>query len=117
QPHQHLDGVSLMPLLTSSDRLKRNKLFWHFPHYNKHPSSHPSSVIRQGDWKLIETFDPPGVELFNLNDDLGEMNNLAQTMPNLRDELLKELQAWREEVGAESMSPNPNYSAPKPTDD
>ena len=44
------------------------------------------------------------------------MNNLAQTMPNLRDELLKELQAWREEVGAESMSPNPNYSAPKPTD-
>ena len=116
QPHQHLDGVSLMPLLTSSDTLKRNKLFWHFPHYNKHPSSHPSSVIRRGDWKLIETFDPPRVELFNLKDDLGEMDNLAQTMPNLREELLEELQAWREEVGAESMSPNPNYSPPKPTD-
>lgn len=52
RPYQHLDGLSLLPL-TRGESLNRKNLFWHFPHYNGHPDARPSSVIRQGDWKLI----------------------------------------------------------------
>jgi arylsulfatase A-like enzyme len=69
----------------------------------------PSSVIRRGPWKLIETFDPEGVELYNLADDLGETNNLAAAKPDLVSELRRELDDWREDVGAEMMRPNPDY--------
>jgi hypothetical protein len=69
----------------------------------------PSSVIRRGPWKLIETFDPAGVELYNLSDDLGETRNLAAIELARTADLRRELEAWRGEVGAEMMRPNPDY--------
>jgi arylsulfatase A-like enzyme len=109
RPHQHLDGLNLQPLFAGSASLDRKSLFWHFPHYNEHPSSVPSSVIRRGPWKLIETFDPEGLELYNLAEDLGETNNLAAANPELVKDLWRELDAWRQDVGAEMMRPNPDY--------
>ena len=104
-----MDGLNLQPLLTGEAKLGRESLFWHFPHYNDHPSSVPSSVIRKGSWKLIETFDPEGIELYNLADDLGETRNLAEEKPELVREMRRELDAWRRDVGAEMMRPNPDY--------
>ena len=75
-------------------------------HYNGHPSSFPSSVIRKGEWKLIEAFDPSKVELFNLNDDISEKQDLAEIRTDIRDQLLSELNSWRKEVGAEMMKIN-----------
>jgi arylsulfatase A-like enzyme len=115
--HQHLDGVDLQPLLTGEGDLNPRSLFWHYPHYNEHPSSVPSSVIRKGPWKLIETFDPEGIELYHLGDDLSETKNLAASHTAKVDELRRELESWRKEVGAEVMKPNPDYdpSASAPT--
>jgi hypothetical protein len=70
----------------------------------------PSSVIRKGDWKLIETFDPEGLELYNLASDLSETNNLAGVDIAKVDELRRELDAWRTEVDAEMMKPNLDYN-------
>ena len=70
-------------------------------------------MIRRGDWKLIETFDPQGVELYNLKDDLGEQNNLASSNGKQRDSLLEELEAWRLSVKAERMTPNPDAAPTK----
>lgn len=109
RPNQHQDGVSLRPLLAGEGSLTARSLFWHYPHYNEHPSSVPSSVIRKGPWKLIETFEPAGIELYNLTDDLSETKNLAITEIAKVDELRRELDAWRKEVGAEMMKPNPDY--------
>lgn len=109
RPNQHQDGVNLRPLLAGEGSLAARSLFWHYPHYNEHPSSVPSSVIRKGSWKLIETFDPAGIELYNLADDLSETKNLATTETAKVDELRRELDAWRKEVGAEMMKPNPDY--------
>ncbi len=109
-PNQHVDGLDLTQLVHGHvTNLNRQSLFWHFPHYNEHPSSVPSSVIRKGPWKLIETFDPAGYELYNLDEDLGETINLVETQPAKFSELREELAAWRTEVGAEMMPPNPNY--------
>lgn len=109
RPNQHQDGVNLRPLLAGEGSLAARSLFWHYPHYNEHPSSVPSSVIRKGPWKLIETFDPEGIELYNLANDLSETQNIATTETARVDELRRELDAWRNEVGAEMMKPNPDY--------
>jgi arylsulfatase A len=108
RPNQHLDGLNLQPVLAGEGSLAARSLFWHYPHYNEHPSSVPSSVIRKGPWKLIETFDPEGTELYNLADDLGETKNLATTESAKVNELRRELDAWRKELGAEMMKPNPD---------
>ena len=115
-PNQHVDGVNLQPVLTGAGSLPDRALFWHFPHYNDHPSSVPSSVIRKGDWKLIETFDPEGTELYNLAHDLSESKDLAVTETAKLAELRRELDAWRKQVGAEMMHLNPDYDpSVKPT--
>jgi len=108
-PAQHRDGLDLRPVLEGAKSLDRNALFWHYPHYNGHPSSVPSCVMRKGDWKLIETFDPKGVELYHLGRDLSETTNLAQKEPSKLAEMRKELEAWRKEVDAEMMEPNPDH--------
>ncbi|MFM7411792.1 MAG: sulfatase [Planctomycetota bacterium] len=109
RPHQHLDGVNLEPLLRGTAGLAPRSLFWHYPHYNEHPSSLPSSVIRKGSWKLIETFDPEKIELYDLATDLGEAHDRAAAEPGRVQELRAELDAWRARVGAERMHPNPDY--------
>lgn len=109
-PNQHMDGLDLSQLVQGeADRLDRAALFWHFPHYNEHPSSVPSSVIRKGPWKLIESFDPEGIELYNLDEDLSETTNLADSELAKLSELRRDLEAWRQSVGAEMMRPNPDY--------
>ncbi len=109
-PSQHRDGHDLSPLLNSSkSSLKRTSLHWHYPHYNSHPHAVPSSVIRKGDWKLIETFDPKSLQLYNLSEDLSETMNLAEEKSSTLKNLHAELEAWRQKVGADRMEPNPDY--------
>lgn len=110
RPSQHLDGENLRPLVAGEGSLPARSLHWHYPHYNDHPASVPSSVVRKGAWKLIETFDPEGVELFDLASDLSETNNLAAAQPAKVRELRQELEAWRIAVGAEKMQPNPDFN-------
>jgi len=108
-PAQHRDGHNLRPLLEGEKALDRDALHWHYPHYNSHPYAVPSSVLRKGDWKLIEAFDPKGIELYHLGRDLSETQNLANSEPGKLAELRKELETWRQTVGAERMEPNPDH--------
>jgi len=101
-----LDGKSILPLLKGSGKLKRDAIFWHYPHY--HHSS-PAGAIRQGDWKLIEFYEDGRLELYNLKDDIGEKNDLAKKMPKKAAELQGKLAAWRKSVGAKMPTPNPDY--------
>lgn len=53
------------------------------------------------------------IKLYNLAEDIGEEHDLAATMPEKREELLQALHAWQADVGAQSMTPNPNYDPEK----
>ena len=108
-PAQHRDGRDLRPLLAGAKTLDRDSIPWHYPHYNGHPNAVPSSVLRRGAWKLIETFDPQSVQLYHLGKDLSETTNLAKSEPAKLAELRKELEMWRRKVDAEMMEPNPDY--------
>ena len=104
-----MDGMSLMPLLTESGDFERDAIYWHYPHYNQHPQSFPSGVIRDGDWKLIENFETGELQLFNLAMDIGESKNLVQQHPELTATLLTKLKRWRKSVGADPMQKNQLY--------
>jgi len=107
RPQQHLDGVSFASLLKGAVRAER-PLFWHYPHYSNQGGG-PGGAVRLGDFKLIEWFEDMRVELFNVRDDLGEQNDLAAKLPDTVTWLRQRLHAWRKEVDAQMMTPNPGY--------
>lgn len=109
RPHQHLDGVNLLPLLKGEGGIDREALYWHYPHYNQHPDSFPSGAVRRGDWKLIESFETGECELYNLADDLAETTNRADELPERTSELRERLADWRRKAGADSMRVNPQF--------
>lgn len=109
---QIVDGESLMPLLTQKGQLKRDAIYWHYPHY--HPgSATPYSAVREGDWKLIEFFETSHVELYNLRRDPGELENVADVDTDVAAALTEKLHAWRKEVGAQEPTPNEAYDPEK----
>jgi arylsulfatase A-like enzyme len=102
-----IDGLSLVPLLKGADRLPRDALFWHYPHYvDNHPDpARPCGVIRSGDWKLIESFEDGRLELFHLAEDIGERKDLSARLPEKARELQQRLADWRKSVGARMPTP------------
>ena len=103
---QVLDGENILPLLRQTGSLEREAIYWHYPHY--HHSS-PAGAIREGDYKLIEFFEDGRLELYNLKHDIGEKNNLAETMPEKAADLQRKLAKWRQSVRAKMPTQNPDY--------
>ena len=107
RPEQHLDGLSLTPLMRGDETLEREALFWHFPHYHG-SANRPSGAVRVGDLKLIEWFEDGRVELYDLGVDPYEQNDLAPSNPEEASRLRGMLEGWRVEVGANMPTPNPD---------
>ncbi len=107
-PEQHMDGISLAPLLTGTGGGANRPLFWHYPHYSNQGGK-PGAAIRMGDLKLIEFFEDNSVELYDLSDDPGEQLDLSSEMPGKAEDLLRMLHSWQVEVDAEGMDPNPGF--------
>ncbi len=106
-PKQPTDGLSIVPLLEDPDAaLQRKAIYFHYPHYHH---SRPAGAIRAGDWKLIEFFEEDALELYNLKDDIGEGENLADDRPDLAKRLQLLLAAWRERIGARMPTKNPKH--------
>jgi len=111
-----IDGMSLVPLLTDPEnKLSREALYWHYPHYHG-TGLGPEGAIRQGPYKLIEWFEKSiygtdgAVELYNLENDPAEQNNLADSLPDLAAKMLFDLQSWRKQIDAQDMKKKKKYS-------
>ena len=50
--------------------------------------------IREGDFKLIQFYDPEKIELYKISEDLSETNDLAQLRPQKVKELSEKLSFW-----------------------
>jgi arylsulfatase A-like enzyme len=107
-----LDGSSYAQLLANDSKSSapRRPLFWHFPGYlgagQDDWRTKPAGAIRAGDWKLLEFFEDHRLELYNLRNDIGEKNDLAEKMPDKVKELHEQLVAWRKSVNAPMPTPN-----------
>ncbi|MHC4122751.1 MAG: sulfatase [Planctomycetota bacterium] len=102
KPNQHIDGISLVPLLKGTKKFRRKRLYWHYPHFHIYGNV-PSSAIRDGDYKLIEYFEYFGesrIELYNLKNDIGEKEDLSKKEPKKAIKLKKRLHNWRKSVVA-----------------
>ena len=70
--------------------------------------------MRSGRYKLIEYFENGTVQLFDLENDMGERNDLAESQPEIARKLKKMLHDWREEVDAKMPYPKTATSKPAP---
>src|SRR5207244_1869834 len=109
-----VDGVSLVELWKEKGEPKREALYWHYPHYSNQ-GGRPGAAIRAGNYKLIEFYENGRRELYDLNKDPGETQNLVESKANVAKDLFGKLNAWRKDVGAKMMKPNPEY-VPNPQD-
>jgi arylsulfatase A-like enzyme len=109
QPEQHVDGISLAPLLLEDGEIDREAIYWHFPHYSGGLGGRPSGAVRKGKYKLIEFYEDMHVELYDLETDIMEKQDISARMPEKCGELTQMLHRWREDVNAHMPGPNPDY--------
>jgi len=110
-PRHVLDGESLVALLQQPARpLQRAAIYQHFPGYLGAPAgmwrTTPVTTIQVGDWKLMEFLEDGSLELYNLQEDIGESKNLATAQPDKARELHERMIAWRHEIRAPMPTKN-----------
>lgn len=76
RPRQHKDGMSFVPVLHGAESIDRGLLYWHYPHYGNQGGP-PAGAIRMGPRKLVECYEDGRVELYNVEEDIGESNDMA----------------------------------------
>jgi arylsulfatase A-like enzyme len=106
QTVQTVDGKSMVPYLKDNNKRDTNRaIIWHFPNnweegarkakqykmVAENEGMGPYSAIRVGNWKLIYFYGIGKTELYNLNDDIGEQNNLVQRYPNKAKAMVEQL--------------------------
>lgn len=105
---QHVDGVSIVPLL-KGDQISARDLFWHYPHYGNQ-GGEPSSIIRSKDWKLIHYYEDGRNELYNLKNDIAEKHNVIAKNQLVANSLKAKLDAFLKEAGAIIPKKDPRYN-------
>jgi len=104
---QPVDGISFTDMLTQTGSKTTDRdLFWHFPNNwgPTGPGIGATSTIRNGDWKLIYYYRDSHFELFNIHEDISELNNLAETNPDKLKELADRLGKYLKRVDAQRPS-------------
>jgi len=108
-PEHHKDGISLLPYLKKPDAERSGRpLFWHYPHWGNQGGS-PGTAVRDGKWKLIHWGWPERIELFDLEADPGELNDLSEEHPEIVASLGKKIEAFLAETDAYQPTKNPHF--------
>ncbi|MHC4483303.1 MAG: sulfatase-like hydrolase/transferase [Planctomycetota bacterium] len=84
-----LQGESLLPIFQGKKRRPHEYLFWE---HRKH------EAVRHGKWKLVAR-KRTRWELYDLEQDRSEMNNLADKYPQIVQHLKSKYEQWAERVG------------------
>lgn len=74
------DGISYLPTLTGNEQKTHDHLYWEFPSYGG------QQAVRMGKWKAIRKNimkDNMVLELYNLEEDIQEQNNIADQHPDI----------------------------------
>jgi arylsulfatase A-like enzyme len=79
------DGISFLPAMLGADQKTHDHLYWEFMELGG------CQAVRQGNWKAVKygmtgSIDVP-MQLFDLNNDIGEDNDLANDHPEIIQEM------------------------------
>jgi len=89
--------VDLLPFLSGrAEGSPHQTLFW---------SNGPNVAVRKGQWKLVKSYD--NVWLFDLSQDLGERDNIAEAEPDIVKQLEAELQQWKTQMAKPAWPSKP----------
>ena len=106
---QNIDGVSLVPLLKGKT-IQNRPLYWHYPHYGNQ-GGEPSSIIMEGDWKLIYYHEDGRDELYHLGNDIGEQNVDCQRKNGQTN--AEKFDTWLKQTNAKFPKPDPKFDSAK----
>jgi arylsulfatase A len=103
-----LDGINLLPVLAGKAEVDSSRIFgWRRRDWGATGNYLRQEAYRSGDWKLIRSFKylrekrwsaEYKDELFNLRKDLGETENLSETLPEKYREMKRSFDRWKSEV-------------------
>lgn len=108
---QKIDGISIFPLLQGKS-IEDRTLYWHYPHYGNQ-GGEPSSIIREGDWKLIHYYEDGRNELYNLTLDGAESEPLNSQYPRQVRSLRQKLFQWLRQTKANMPAVDPQHDPEK----
>ena len=99
---QEIDGQSFVPLLKNKE-IDDKPLFWHYPNWwgPSGPGIGSYSAVRQGEWKFIYFHNTQIMELYNLEKDIFENNNLISVNNSKSEELANVLSEYLKSVDAQ----------------
>ena len=104
----NIDGKSLLPLMRGEDKLDREAIYWHSPHYFNQ-GGHPFSAVLSEDYKYMYSYHTEKGELFKLTDDISEEKNLIKTNPAQAEKMNAMLQKWLMKNKALYPTKNPDF--------
>ncbi|MCF8381737.1 MAG: sulfatase-like hydrolase/transferase [Bacteroidales bacterium] len=93
------DGENMLDAISGKAAITRTKsLFWMRPPDRPgiNGQNAPDLAIRKGEYKLLMDFDGSNLQLYNIISDDAEKNNLVNTLPEVADDLKKDLAGWYE---------------------
>lgn len=104
QTLQKIDGESFVSILKGEKEYNGIRpLFWHYP--NEWGPSGPgigaASAVRKGNFKLIYYHADRSMELFNIQEDIGETENLIESNPEMAREMAAILSDYLMDVKAQ----------------
>lgn len=111
---QIIDGIDIRSAIEGNS-LDRESIFFHFPHDPPIvEDSFAYSGIRKGQWKLLRLYGEAGLfedrwELYNLEEDIGEQNNLYYDEPEIVVDLKADLQQYMFDTDSYEAGVNRNF--------
>ena len=85
-------------------------LVFHWPHYQHEKRSTPDTTLLADGWKLHYWWETGAVQLFHLDQDLGESKDLAASQPARAAAMKKLLTNYLATINAQLPVPNANYN-------
>ncbi len=111
--HQ-LDGEDLRDLFLGRPHARSTPLMWEWRFRIAGEPFHqsPQLAIREGDWKLLLNPDRSRVELYDLNADLTQLNNVAEHHPDVVERLSDLVLTWQQELPSGPVDPGAGQMTP-----
>ena len=108
-----VEGGSFKPVLlgdgTAAVKRPDDFLVFHWPHYQHQKNSTPDTTLLADGWKLHYWWETGQVQLFHLDQDLGESKDLTAEQPARASNMTKLLTNYLASVNAQLPVPNQNY--------
>ena len=103
-----MEGESLLPIFLGRAVQRKKPLFW------EHEGNW---AVRDGKWKLVCDCPEGPWELYDLERDRTELDNLAQKHPDKVMELAAQWHTWAQRVGVLPWPYKPQWGFPRKEDD